>query len=165
MKRDGPIIFAIFKSDRAYLIDVMDHGYWARERVIRLIIETWPTEGLVSELKGVIGPARYQTDEERGQSRAAGITTMVQVDDRVFMPGTGITTAGTSGAMTIGAARVLRKLKHFEEKIGANPEEIVNIIRGRGGQIDGKPTFVFSVFDNGFGVIETNSGVAIVLGT
>lgn len=113
----------------------------------------------------MVGTERSFTEEERMQLRSAGLTTMVQIDNRVFMPGTGITTAGTSGATTIAASRVLRTLKNFEEQISANPDPIINLIRQRGGQIPEKPSFVFSVFGNGFGVVETSSGMPIVLGT
>jgi hypothetical protein len=135
----------------------------ARERVIRLIVENWPNESLISELKGVVGTSRSYTDEERAQLRGAGITTMVQIDNRVFMPGIGISSAGTSVVATMAASRALRVLKHFEEQANANPDKIADYIRQHGGQIDGKPAFVFSVFESGFGVIETNSGVPIVL--
>ena len=44
VRRDGPIIFAIFKPNLAYLIDIMKHGDWACEHMIRVIVDTWPNE-------------------------------------------------------------------------------------------------------------------------
>ncbi len=164
VKRGGPVIFAIFKPERAYLIDIMDHGDWAREQVIRVIVETWPNDGLVNELKGVLGMSRSYTDKERVQLRAAGMSTFVELDGRVYLPSLGISTAGTSTATTMHAMRILRALKHFEEQAKADPSKIVDLIRRHGGHITGEPAFAFEIFQNGFGVVESNSGVRIVLG-
>ena len=163
VKRDGPVIFAIFKPERAYLIDIMGHGEWAREHVIRVIVKTWPNDGLVNELKGVLGTSRSHTDQERAQIREAGLSTFVEFDGHVYLAGLGISTAGTSTAATMHAMRILRALKHFEEQAKANPARIVDLIRQHGGQITGEPALAFSFFENGFGVVETNSRVGIVL--
>jgi hypothetical protein len=163
VKRSGPVMFAIFKPETAYLIDIVGHGDWACERVIRVIVETWPNQGLVNELKGIVGTSRSYTDRERAQLRSAGMSTCVEIDGRVYMASLGISTAGTSTATAMHAMRILRTLKNFDEQTRENPARIVDLIRQHGGEITGELSFAFSFFQNGFGVLETKSRVGIVL--
>jgi hypothetical protein len=73
VERDGPprpLLFAIFKQQRAYLIDVMGHEDFADDRLIRIIFDTWPNDGLVSEVKGILGGVKSYTKEERTKQRS-----------------------------------------------------------------------------------------------
>jgi hypothetical protein len=162
--RDGPLIFAVFKEHSAYLIDVMNHREWTNEHLIQVIVRTWPDAGLAFELKGVIPPKQTYTAEERAKLRGAGISSFVTIDGRAFMPSSGISTAGTSTQASLTAMHILRTLKQFEEKVKADPVEILNFIRQHGADIQGDPAFEFAFFNQGFGVIETTSGFAISLG-
>jgi hypothetical protein len=140
VRRGGPVIFAIFKSDRAYFIDIMQHRDWAREHIIRVILENWPNDGLVNEIKGVVGLSRSYSDDERAKIRAAGISTFVEIDGHVYMPALGITTAGTSTVVSMRAMRILRALKDFDQQMKGTPTKIIDIIRehGRGGHLSAK---------------------------
>jgi hypothetical protein len=164
VKRGEPIIFAIFKPDRAYLIDIMKHGDWTNEQVVRTIIDSWPNDRLAHELKGIVGGGPCWSAQERAQLRGVGITTALSIDGRVYMPGAGISTAGTSPGTFMKARQVLNAVKSFEEQVEAKQDVIAEAIRQRGGQIHDELSFVFSVFEHGFGVVETNSGLQIILG-
>jgi hypothetical protein len=163
VQRDDPLLFAIFTSQRAFLIDVMGHKDFANDRLIRMVLDTWPDEGLVSELKGVMGGKSTYTKEDRAMLRSAGISTFVQIDQRVFSPGTGISTAGTSMKATSLCGRIMRTLKRFEDQVKADPNRIVALIRQHGCRPSDTPDFEFAIFQSGFGVIETTSGAAIGL--
>ncbi len=164
VERDGPLIFAAFKEQTAYLIDVMSHQNWTNEHLIQVIVSSWPNAGLVFELKGVIPSKQNWTAEERAQLRGAGLSTSVTIDGRSFMPSSGISTAGISTRASLTAMRILRTLKQFEEKVKASPAEVLNFIRQHGGTVQGDPAFEFSFFNQGFGVIETTGGFPILLG-
>lgn len=159
-----PLIFAAFKQRTAYLIDVMSHRDWTNEHLIQVIVRSWPNAGLVFELKGIIPSKQNWTAGERAQLRGAGLSTAVTIDSRSFMPSFGISTAGTSTQASLTAMRILRTLKQFEEKLNANPEEVVKFIRQHGGNVRGDTGFEFSFFNQGFGVIETTGGFPILLG-
>jgi hypothetical protein len=163
VKRDGPIIFAIFKPDRAYLIDILNHGNWTSEQVIRTILKSWPDEGLVREMPGIRGGGNTWSDKDRAQLRGAGIAASLSIDGRVYIPSVGISTDGTSPRTLWKASQVLRTLKVFEEQADAISERIALVIKERGGRVPDKMSFNFSFFENGFGVIETNSGLGIPL--
>lgn len=166
VERADPIIFAIFKPERAYFIDAGTHRDFARGQLIRIIIETWPDDGLAFELKGILGGARSYTDEERTKLRAAGLSVLsVQINSRCFAPAGGFSTAGISDKASINSERIMRTLTLFEEQIRADPTPIIETMRHYGGHPTDAPEFEFSFFQEGFGVIETRSGVAIGLGS
>jgi hypothetical protein len=80
-----------------------------------------------------------------------------------FAPAGGISAAGTSDEASINSGRIMRTLALFEEQIRADPTPIIEAIRHHGGRPTDAPKFEFSFFQDGFGVIETTSGVAIGL--
>ncbi len=168
-KPDDHLLFAIFKSERAYLIDVMSHGNWAAERFCRIIVDTWPDEDLVREVKGIRGNRppfieKQIIEKQNVELRSAGISKRVQIDGRVYSPGTSITSTGISIKTTVRSNHILRILKLFEDQVHADPTQVVELIRQHGGNPPGKPDFEFCFFREGFGVVETTTGFVIVLG-
>lgn len=164
VKRTKPLIFAIFKPAHAYLIDVMEHGRWADDHLIRVVVEAWPNAGLVSEMLGILSGKNRWSNEERLQLRGAGIATSVAIDGRAYLPGPGMSSDGSSPTFFFKARQVLRALKNFEDQKDKLADKIVEAIKQKGRQIEGTPEYRFSVFENGYGVIETKSGVEIPLG-
>ncbi|MGH6818678.1 MAG: hypothetical protein ACREC1_07910 [Methylovirgula sp.] len=165
--RGGPLLFAIFKPFRAYLIDLKSHNDFANDDLLRIVLTTWPNDGLLTELKGILGPrqGRRPSQGEREMLRSAGLSTLFQSDDgRIFSTGTGISTAGTTDKASIMSGRILRTLKKFDESVKSNPTEIIEFIRQHAGNPPDAPEFEFSFFQNGYGVIETRSGTPIRLG-
>jgi hypothetical protein len=161
---DEPLLFAVFRQQTAYLIDIMKHGDWTRDHVLEVLATEWPDEGVIYELKGVLGGARPYTDEERAKLRPAGLSAPFVHNGRVFAPAGGISTAGTSAKASIDSGRIMRTLARFEEQIRADPAPIIETIRHHGGHPTNAPEFEFCFFQHGFGVIETTSGVAVGLG-
>jgi hypothetical protein len=163
--RSGPLIFAVFKPTRAYLIDVMKHGDWTRDHVVRVMVETWPEEGLARELRGIIAPPNERTEKDRSDLRSVGISSFVNMNGRAYMPSLGITTAGTSTAVSMDVMKVMRTLKGFQELLDTDPTKVFASIRAHGGQLSEQPEFRFAVFEEGgYGVVETNSQAKIRLG-
>ena len=122
-----PLVFAIFTDECAYLIDIGKHVVdWGDDRLIRIIVKTWPKAGLVSEFKGIL-PSRGRpiTSLERHKARSAGLATDVKIDGRRFSPAFGLTTAGTSSRGNQLARQILIALKQFEAEVAANPTELI----------------------------------------
>jgi hypothetical protein len=164
VERDGPLIFAAFTEQAAYLIDVMNHREWTNDHLIRVIVGSWPNAGLAFELKGILPSEQTYTAEERAKLRRVGLASFVNIDGRAFMPSAGISTAGTSTRASMTAMNILRALKKFEDEVKANPAGVMNFIHKNGGKVQGDPAFEFSLFKQGFGVVETTSGFPILLG-
>lgn len=164
VERDDPLLFAIFRPQQAYFIDAMGHQDFPDDRLIRILLDTWPDEGLVSEVKGVLGGKQSWSKEDRAKLRSVGMFSVVQFDGRLFLPTTGgISTAGTSTKASIIAGGILRTLKLFEDQVRGNSAEIIELMRRHGVELKGKPNFEFAFFRDGFGVIETTTDVAIGL--
>lgn len=164
VERDGPVILAIFRPKCAYLIDVGNHGDWAQERLIRVVVATWPDDELALEIKWILGGGRSYTNDERAKRRAAGISTFVQIDNRVFAPAVGISTAGTSVKVLVRAGRIMRAVGNFQKQMQSDLASIVELIRQHGCYPADTPEFEFGLSQQGFAIIERTSGVAIGLG-
>lgn len=99
VERDGPLLFVIFRPHKAYFIDVMGHEDFADDRLIRIVSDAWPDEGLVSEVKGIIlGGLKPYSKGDRAALRSVGLSSFVQIDGRVFsssMGGISLRSGGT----------------------------------------------------------------------
>lgn len=109
VKRDGPVLFAAFRPNDAYLIDIMHHGDWVRERVMHLIIEEWPEVGLVTQLPGMSLSA-LPTEDERKKMRKVGVAAGFDIGTGIFFPDSLLTTAGTSMKQTEAADNLLKRV-------------------------------------------------------
>jgi hypothetical protein len=164
VERDDPLLFSIFTSQKAYFIDVMGHQDFADDHLIRIVLDTWPDEGLFSEVKGMIGGKRLYSKDDRHKQRSVGLFSFPEFDGRVFWPSSGgISGAGTSINTLRFAGHILRKLKQFENHVQGNPTEIIGFMRRHGVELLGNPKFEFTFFWDGYGAIETTSGFPIGL--
>ena len=110
--RTKELLFAVFTKHDAYLLDILPHGKWADEHLIRVIVSNWPHKNLVWPLRTSSVPPI--NEEERLQIRRVGAPLMVGVDGKVFMAtGGGITTAGTSMRAGMTADQIIYALKQF----------------------------------------------------
>jgi len=166
VERDDPLLFAMFRPDKAYLLDVATHSAFADDPLVQIAIENWPEDQLFRELKGIIGlrGGKPYTSDERKKLRSAGLFSVIQIGNRVFSPAGGISSAGTSSHASILSNRIMRTLKQFEKQVNNDPSPIIALIREHGGHPSDVPEFEFSLFPGGFGVVEKTSGTAIGLG-
>ena len=42
VKRTGPVLFAIFRNDNVYFIDIRDHVGWSDKGLLEIVNENWP---------------------------------------------------------------------------------------------------------------------------
>lgn len=102
VERGDEVLFAMFTDTDAYLIGIYAHqprDNWAAEDILRIVVNNWPDEGLVLESRYAIGLSQTFDDEDRLQLRNAGINALLEIDGRVYSPGSiGMTVAG--GPMT-----------------------------------------------------------------
>jgi hypothetical protein len=98
-ERSRDVLFAVFDGDNAYLIGIFAHpneANWATEDIFAVMVRNWPNAGLVHQAHGVIGLSQHYSDEDRLKLRNAGISNLMEIDGKVFMPGRlGQTAAGT----------------------------------------------------------------------
>jgi hypothetical protein len=167
-KRSDPpklLLFAVFRSDDAYLIDLMQHGDWTRAHLLEVMVKEWPDAGLVSELKGLLPGTTPMSDDDRKVMRNVGMGAPLEMDGKVYAPIGYLTLAGTSIQTTMEVDRVLASLKWFQDRLSDNPAYIADLLRQHGLPVPSQLDLHFVFFDTGgYGVIETQTGLAMRLG-
>jgi hypothetical protein len=121
-RRGNDVLFAAFTSDTAYLIDIRahpKHANWAAEDLFAIVVRNWPDSGLVHKTKA-LGLTQHYSDEDRLQLRNAGISTMMEIDGKVYAPGPlGQTLAGTPIQATREAQALIWALRPWRENFDA----------------------------------------------
>lgn len=164
VKRDGPLLFAVFRPEYAYLIDIMNHDDWTREHVIQVMVREWPGAGFIHEIKGA-GLASRLSDEDRKVLRSKHVNAaFFEIDGKIYMPAAGLTTAGTPIRAIRGADAVLRKVRWFEDHIQKSPEYIATTLTENGIVPPPIPDLHFEFFiTGGYGIVERQTGFRFLL--
>ncbi len=120
VKRDGPLLCAIFREEVAFFLGLIRHGEWTEERLVEAAVRNWPRERLFVELN-VAAAETTLTPEQHSALRRKNVTSPISVDGHTFISSTfGVTGAGTSTRASVTAMHILRTLAHFQ----ANPLEL-----------------------------------------
>jgi hypothetical protein len=107
--RTGDLLFGFFAADEAFLIGVFPHGSWARQEIAEIAVRNWPDAGIFTGSNGPMSLAQHYSDEDELKLRNAGVSTLREIDGRVWMS----SRAGQSGAGTpIWATRDTNVLMH-----------------------------------------------------
>jgi len=122
VKRTKHVLFAVFRPSDAYLIDIMEHGDWTRDHILKVMIKDWPHAGLVHQLNGVVGLETPVYESDRKGIRNAGINTPFEFGGKVYMPAAGLTGAGTSVWITTAANRLFHAVASFRRQLTEDPE-------------------------------------------
>ena len=166
VRRGNYIVFGIFTADKAFLIDICNHNQWSDQQVVAIAVRNWPNEELFLSLKGISPPRNGGfSDDDISQLRRAGISNWVLADGKIFISRSGgISTAGTSSAVSLKASRIMRILHEFDDNFSEHSERIRAELIAHGIPVTGKMRFEFHHFANSFGVVETTTNAAIVIG-
>jgi hypothetical protein len=158
-KRTGPLLFAVFRPADAYLIDIMEHGAWTREHAIQVIVREWPGKELVGEMYG-LGLEAPLSAQERETLRNKHINAYVEVDGKLYMPSSGLSTSGVATQHVIAADRIMYEISAFRAMIQRKPEYINRAFVDNG--VVPPPTldlhFEF-LEDGGYGIVERQTSV------
>jgi hypothetical protein len=164
VKRDGPIIFAAFRSDTAFLIDIMTHRDWAREHIIKVIVNNWLDEGLVHELKGAIGLSHFIDDDQRQKLRNHKINTPLEIEGKVYMPTGGMTLSGLGIDAVMQAQKAIMKFENFASEYESDPQKFASLAQEKGLTWPARPDFAVCFIPDSYGVMELQSGIFLKLG-
>jgi hypothetical protein len=162
---DGDVLlFAVFKGDDAYLIDLMGHRNWEHEHLIEVIVREWPGRGLAMELNGIF-PGQSFSREDRKRLRNVGMPTKLNIDGKVVAGAGCLTTAGTSGYAQQAVLQLRRCLSDFVYRIADNPNYVADILRERGRPVPDRFDLHFEFFrTGGYGIVDSHIGQIIRLG-
>ena len=79
IKRTNPLLFIRIDDHNAYLIDVLDHGNWACQKLIKTVHDNWPKSIEKYLLKGVSGLSVTLSDNDIIKMRKAGVNTAIEI--------------------------------------------------------------------------------------
>lgn len=161
VKRGGPLLFVVFRSDRAYFIDVFDHQSFHKESVLEIIASEWPDEGLIHEIKGIIGVTPAWTEKERRTLRRKHAGVAFEFQGKVYWPNGGLSSAGYSVDAVREADRLLDKIESFEETISKHPEALKGAFHAAGLVFPEVPILEFVLLEDGPAVFESTTGTLL----
>lgn len=168
MKRTGPVLYVRFDNNCAYFIQIMDHGEWANDELIKIMHNNWPDSIKDYLLKDVKFLKPKISNKDRLELRKAGISTFVEIaEDIIYMPmGGGYASSDHNTMAVMQCNRTHNTLRMMETHIKDNIHKFIESIRThtdyRGNDIE----FILNISDsdNKVHVIEKNSGVSFFLG-
>ncbi len=165
VKRDGPLLFIVFKTDVAYLIDIMKHGDWTRDHVLAVLADEWPNDGVIHKIPNATN-ANKVTEDQRGNLRKNHYNSAFVHKGSVYMPGAGMIgmmSDGTTIAAWKAARQLLKKIETLERALDDDPRCLVNDFAQRGLNFPADPDFQFAITEDGPGIIERKTNAWISL--
>lgn len=164
VQRDDPLLFVMFRGDKAYVLDLMTHHDFNRDHVLEIMTEEWPSAGLVHIVKGVVDLAVHHSEDDRNKLRQAGINSMVIINGKAIKPLGGMSGAGTSVKATMAANDLLVAAEKFEAKLSSDPQYFIDFSTKNGVAWPTNPTFEFGYLPGGgVGVVEESCRLAFKL--
>lgn len=135
--RTNQLLFVYVSSAALYFIDVLNHGDWARQRLLNIMHSNWPDVMGQFQMKGLLATERPNpTDEEYAQLRNAGVTVLLNgPNGGVFVgPGLGIATTGLNVRVLMRADELDHQVRMLQEGVRAHAGEISAAIAAETGQ-------------------------------
>lgn len=159
-RRGDSLLFAVFKSDAAYLLDVKTHADFHTKHLLEIIARDFPNEKIIFEVKGVAGLSHEISDNDRSSLAKRGINSFAEINGKVFFPINGISSAGTSLRTTVDVADLLINTENLANQIKNNPVKFKTIASRCNKIWPSSPNFRFTVIATGQLVFwETATGI------
>lgn len=167
-KRTGPILYVKFEREDAYFIQIMEHGEWANDEIIKILHNNWPQILDLYLMRGVTEVKPKISNEDRAALRKAGVSTVVEIAKGiVYMPlGGGYSSSGHGTSSVMQSMRAHNQLNRMELYIKENFQKYEDVIREQSSYKGNKFDFILKIsdVDNKVHITEVNSGVIFFLG-
>ena len=144
VERTGPVLFAVFRPNDVYFVDVRDHEGWSDKELLEIINRNWPELLSIYRMTDVKPEATF-TEEDIISLRKAGVNTCHELSDgnSYLSMGGGITTAGTSQEAVRTYIEIVRMLGDIEKNIRDNSKFLVSHVMPKDHPFRDKNHFVF----------------------
>lgn len=134
IKRTGPLLFGFYDIENFYFLNVMPHGSWTRQEMLRTIHRNWPhtIEAYRIKSKDVVGLEHNVTDDEIKQLRRAKINVLIEVEPAVIYvtPGGGFVASGHSLEVIERHMANKKSLDGLEERIKTGTDLFLKSVYG-----------------------------------
>lgn len=129
IERTGPLLYLIIDDFNAYFIDVLNHGEWTNQELLRIIHRNWPQTIESSRIKGkgIVGLEKNFSDEEINQLRRANVNVLIEIEPGVIYigPGGGVAGNGQSAEAVNAYIENRNNLKRLEDQIIKNTSDFL----------------------------------------
>lgn len=127
VERTGPVLFAIFRKDDVYFIDIRNHEGWSDKNLLEIVNRNWPELLSIYKMEGVMPETSFD-EKDIASLRKAGVNTFHELSDgnSYLSMGGGITTAGTSMMAIRSYVTIVRMINDIETNIKANVKYLVS---------------------------------------
>ncbi len=130
VERTGPVLFAYVTEAEFYAIDVLEHGGWARRRLLEIIYRNWPKLIERYRVKGALGLMTTPSDADIKRLRSAHILSATQIDGMVYCPpGGGCSASGISVEVVLQHDSVCGIFSILEDYVRQNIGKLVERAR------------------------------------
>lgn len=166
VKRTGPLLFVRFDELNAFFINVMGHGSWTNQDMIRIIHRNWPESIERFRIKGFAGLSKSITDKDIKEFRAGHVISFIEPEPGVIYapPGMGITTAGTGVKVVLASDHYARIMRKYEDVIRDNIDELADKIKAEGVDLGKELSFILKIEGKNVLAYEEKHNVTIDLG-
>lgn len=164
VRRDGPIIFAVFRSDKAFMIDIMSHDDWTSDDVIRVMVSNWPEQNMVVAI-GSAHNLAFRVDEHvRKTLRKKSVNDPIEIDGRYYLAAAGLSGSGVGLNAVRQADYVMKGIKAFVQYYEKDPGNFAKEYLDTVADWPEEPDFVVEFRPSSYGVVETKSRTYLKLG-
>lgn len=165
-RRTGPVLFVRFDNKCAYIINVMRHGSWAKQEMIRIIHNNWPESVERFQLVGVSAANPALTDKQYKEARHSHSIVLVEGGKgTVYGPlGMGYSTSGHSLEVSRTCDSIAIRLRDYEKFIKEHISTLVNEMIERGKDVGDNFNFLLGIENDIVYALEVNNRVFIKLG-
>jgi hypothetical protein len=128
IKRTGPLLYARFDNENAYFINVLNHGGWTTQELLKTIDRNWSTSIEAYRLKGVVGVEKIFNDDDVKHLRNAQINTLLEIEEGVVYmgPGGGLAASGDSAESVFNHLQNRKGIKQLEKSINTDISGFLN---------------------------------------
>lgn len=167
IKRTGPVLFALFDESSVYFINVMAHGAWSNQEMLRILYRNWPDLINKYRLNGIIGSEYSLNNSEIALLRKSNVQTTIEVEPGVvlFPIGGGYMTSGISMEVIMVSDDYIRRISYLEDFVKNNIDKLVSDALRQGLNLGHKLKFSLKITpDNQVLAFEQNSHIAFNIG-
>lgn len=166
IQRTGPPLFARVTDTHFYLIDILNHGDWAQQRLVEIMHNNWPDSLSDHRYPGGLRPQFRPSDDDIRLLRRAGVDTAIQVSDGTVYGsiGGGYSTSGLSADVARTCNSYWYFFRECEAYVKQHIQELIEIARHHGVEIAAPFSFRLGLDNDNVYAIETNSRFGFLIG-
>ena len=166
VNRTGPVLFVRFDKNFAYFINVMEHGSWAKQELIKIIHDNWPESIERYRVPWIEKMEPAVSDNDRKKLRKAHIVTFVEIEKGIiYAPlGMGYASSGASIEVVRTCIHCNNRIALFENTVKEKIVTLIQMMKDQGYKVGSRLHFLLGIESNIVYAFEVNSGVFIKLG-